>query len=89
VGFRPGRCGLHALCNLAQACDSQPAACEWPTSSVACMVHHSGAVYPSIGSSASLRFASLRCAALRMASRSGEALCSLSLWRFLAVAAWM
>jgi hypothetical protein len=68
VGFRPGRCGLHALCNLAQACDSQPAACEWPTSSVACMVHHSGAVYPSIGSSASLRFASLRCAALRCAA---------------------
>ena len=62
MGFRPGRCGLHALCNLAQACDSQPAACEWPTSSVACMVHHSGAVYPSIGSSASLRFAALRCA---------------------------
>jgi hypothetical protein len=26
------------------------------------MVHHSGAVYPSIGSAASLRFAALRCA---------------------------
>ena len=85
MGFRPGRCGLHALCNLAQACDSQPAACEWPTSSVACMVHHSGGV----SIHRQLCFASLRCAALRMAFRSGEALCSLSLWRFLAVAAWM